>query len=143
MDHFSPVCLLLTFLFCDQIAGLGAPVDAPVDTSKTVCTPGWKTEKGDKFYEDAKCDRYPKYCETFKPNEKAMELMMKEFKCEYFDKKMIRQIKKAQDLAQTASGKCMWDIMLCYLMQCLGTLSDKEIKKVAQKLKDFEKKHNG
>jgi hypothetical protein len=116
---------------------MGAPVDAP----KAACTPGWKEEKGDKFYEDAKCDRYPKYCETFKPDEKATDLMFKQFKCEYFDRKMIRSIKQAQDAAATTAGKCMYDILLCYLIQCMGTLSDKEIKKVAQKLKDFEKKH--
>lgn len=132
------VCYI--FLVLCAGAATGQMPGAPPEFK--VCLGEWKTENGVRFYEDPSCAKYPQDCESMKPSQETIDLMMKPFRCEYFDKTMIVKVKEAQDLAPTTPHKCAFDVILCYLTACMGTLSEGEIKKVTKKLEEFEKKHN-
>lgn len=93
-------------------------------------------------YQDMTCAKYPDVCEEFKPDPKVMDTMTKSMKCEMVTKEMIMQLKKAQDKEPMAQNRCMWDYIICYMTSCFGTLSDDDIKKLADKLKESEKNEN-
>ena len=98
---------VILLLITGHIWCMGVP-DAP---KKAGCAPAWRTENGKRFYEDVMCDRYPKYCDTFKLDPaqvKTLDGMLKPFRCDAVDRNMIKEIKKMQDLDEITSRKCLW-----------------------------------
>ena len=106
--------------------------------SPEVCSAGWK--ENNKYYEDASCVKYPNDCEKMKPDPRQLDLMMKGISCQAFNREVMRQLKKSQELTTASFGKCMLDIILCYMTACMGTLNDLDRKEVLKKLEEFEKK---